>query len=471
MKNKLFFIFILLIIPLFSLVVTYFCEMSLNFEMRNELRKTQNRELSISIKEINNLTVRDLILISEQTELKSLRSEIALFDLINYSSKIIIISVIFFLIVLFLLGWIASLSRFVLLFFIPSYYLSVILLTAFTIINGALLVTSLYLAESYLLGRFHFIIIGLIGIGAVIGAYNILQTMFISLRKNKSSIQAFSISKEKYPTIWNLIESISAKFKSEPPNNIIVGLEPNFFVTESDMICINQELRGRTLYISLPLLRLLNKEQFIGIIGHEFAHFIGKDTKYSRYFYPIYRSLYNVLNQFHNSSENSLALIPTELMFTIFLESFSKAENMLNRERELRADKIGVDISSKLSFASSLTKTVIFSLFWNSMQSEISNTLSKNKMIINISDYFATSIPALLNDLNLDDLSSYSVPHPYDSHPPLSQRIEQIGFDLKLTINEFITIDNENAIEIIDNYDVIERELSEVYQSILLRNL
>lgn len=428
MKNKFIYIAILLTIPLLTLLVINLCEMSINSE---------------------------------------------LFDMASLCSEILIITAVLYSIILLILGLITSINRSsLLLVFKPFFYLSTVVLSIFTIINGVLLVALLFFGESYLIGRVHFIAIGMVGIGAVSGTFIILKSMLSTFQKTTTTILGISLSKEKCPKVWDYIGLLATKLNTELPNNIIAGLDPNFFVTEVNVKCLDGELCGRTLYISLPLLRLLNLEQFNGVIGHEFGHFIGKDTRYSKHFYPIYRGLFDTLNNLQNSTENSIAILPTQLMLTLFLNTFSKAESKLSRERELLADQIGVQASNEYSFASALVRIVTFASFWQSMQEKTKEIVSQEQMLVNMSDYFAKVTPTIITDEVLDGLSFESIPHPTDSHPPINQRIECIGFSLKGKVQEFTNmIIKDCAIELIDEFEKIECELSESYQSILSRDL
>jgi hypothetical protein len=80
-----------------------------------------------------------------------------------------------------------------------------------------------------------------------------------------------------------------------PPRHLIVGLKPNFFATRSPVMCAGEILAdrsstaqpsrlassasagageiltGRTLFISLPLCRVLRVDELASIIGHELA--------------------------------------------------------------------------------------------------------------------------------------------------------------------------------------------------------
>ena len=55
------------------------------------------------------------------------------------------------------------------------------------------------------------------------------------------------------------------------------------------MICLDGKLKGRTMFLSLSLCRILSLDEMKAVLGHELAHYKGLDTRFSRRFYPIYR--------------------------------------------------------------------------------------------------------------------------------------------------------------------------------------
>ncbi|MDF5818220.1 M48 family metalloprotease [Pseudomonas aeruginosa] len=71
----------------------------------------------------------------------------------------------------------------------------------------------------------------------------------------------------------------------------MVGLCDGFYVT-ANRVCLQpsgEHLEGRSLYLSLPLLGLLDRAELSAVIAHELAHFAGRDAHYSLRFLPIYQ--------------------------------------------------------------------------------------------------------------------------------------------------------------------------------------
>lgn len=416
MKRKLIYAAFLLGIPILALIVTSLCEQSLTTQLRQSLR-TNRPDLTET--QVMNISIRGFLLSADASAVPEIRSQVNSFDMMQTGAKVLIAIALLFNIAIFFGGLLASKNRlFLLLFFRPGFYLSAIMLVCFTIVNAGLLIGSIYFGESYLINAVHGKLIIIIGIGAAFGVFAILKAMILSFKKASTFVIGKTLSKIEYPQIWDIVESLALKLNALTPHNIVAGLDPNFFVTEAGVNCLSGKLQGRTLYISIPLLRLINKEQFCGIIGHELGHFKGNDTKYSRHFYPIYRGLIDSLAGLENAAQGAMAfaILPTQLMLGTFLESFSVAENKLSRERELLADKVGVDASDVASYSSALVRIIAFAPYWQGLEKAAVDLLEQGKMLKNASQYYADAVHFNMSTDIVSEIASQTMPHPTDSH-------------------------------------------------------
>lgn len=87
--------------------------------------------------------------------------------------------------------------------------------------------------------------------------------------------------------LWEELRSISDKVGTEPPDQIIAGIDDAFFVTEQAIIVGDRAVTGRPLYVSLSLLKQLDGHEADAVMAHEMAHFSGNDTVYSKKIAPL----------------------------------------------------------------------------------------------------------------------------------------------------------------------------------------
>jgi Zn-dependent protease with chaperone function len=282
------------------------------------------------------------------------------------------------------------------------------------------------------------------------------------------------LSREQASEFWNHVGRVSEQLSALPPENIVVGLDPNFFVTEADVTCLDGELSGRTMYCSLLLSRIMTVDELAAVIGHELAHFKGLDTQFSQNFYPIYRGTITSILSLRESAEGwrSIAILPAVAILSYFLECFSLAETRIGRDRELMADKEGASITSPTTIASALVKVHAFSPLWAGLQDAAGEALRSGKAFINVSKTFAEVAATARDSTVFDGIAERHLTHPTDSHPPLGVRLEGLGVTLPEVATAALLVNPPNAaIQLIPDYESKEEQISVAFHAILGRNL
>jgi len=393
---------------------------------------------------------------------------------LGYASGFTLVFSILALLMVPILGQIAKRNRKALFYlFRPGLFLSQIISAILVVTNSAIIIFSIYFAESFYVGRVHIFLIGILGFIPAYAALVICVKALTPIKNVEANVIGKSLSQTSYPNIWEFIGSIAQRVGTSPPNAIIVGMEPTFFVTEANVNCLDGEMKGKSLYLSLPFCRALTKEELAAIIGHEMGHFVGEDTLWSRKFYPIYRgSIETLYTLYYSSTSNKsednngliqLAFMPSLFFMNFFISSFEKAEKEIGRERELNADNIGVKITSPETMARGLLKAHIYPYAWQYTQEKMKEALSDGKQIINVSTFFCSICELIPSDFMKDEIGKSSTAHPTDSHPALSVRLNSIGIQLSTIYANGIKLPTSDiAIDLIDNPSKLEEELSEI---------
>jgi len=375
-----------------------------------------------------------------------------------------------------LAGTVAKSSRVLLLvLFRPGLYLTAVVLIGLILIHAAVAMGAIYYGESALVGRIHVGIIAAIGLGALAGVAAMARSTFSLVRKAETFVVGKAVSREDEPQLWNEVEGTAQKLAALRPEHIVVGLDPNFFVTEADVICLTGRLGGRTLYCSLPLCRILSRREFTSVVGHELGHFKGQDTRFSERFYPIYRGTVSSLDALQaagGDGSGSVALLPAIAVLSYFLESFSMAEKRLSRHRELAADETASSITGPHVIATALVKLHAFSGIWTGLQEAAVSALRERKVFVNASKAYADAVRQSAVPDALSGIADIHLTHPTDSHPPLSARLESLRVRLNDVASEALSVTPaEAAITLLSGAEKLEEEVSEAYQVLLARRL
>ncbi|MBM3757333.1 MAG: hypothetical protein FJW38_25525 [Acidobacteria bacterium] len=67
--------------------------------------------------------------------------------------------------------------------------------------------------------------------------------------------------------LWGAVRRIAGSLHCDPPDHVIVGLEPTIRCFNDPVVSGEVELAGRTLLVSLPLARLLSEAEFLSLIA------------------------------------------------------------------------------------------------------------------------------------------------------------------------------------------------------------
>ena len=304
------------------------------------------------------------------------------------------------------------------------------------------------------------------------GVYNFTKTSFVP-------IIGVSLNRKDHSKIFSVVSDLSKKINAKMPKNIVLGLSTDFFAISKDLKVFNginqTTLKNETLYISIPYLRILTIKELEGIIGHELGHFEGKDTIYAMKFAPIFRRLnqhFLELDEEFEDQKKELKSDPLLIKLVIYpfiflFNEFSRKEEKISKEQELKADKFGADASESSNvFITALSKLYIYDLVWQDTKNkfrEIVREKTKNK-IKNLSLEFVQTARLLLEKdklkIYLENLQFYEQLHPSDTHPPLKERMNNLSINMEEISNKSLVNFLPSSASLIPKIDLIEENLT-----------
>jgi Zn-dependent protease with chaperone function/uncharacterized tellurite resistance protein B-like protein len=344
-------------------------------------------------------------------------------------------------------------------------------------VQGAIVTYGAYILEVWLIERVHYFLIGGIGLGAVVATFAVFSAVFKMYKKASHFQIGKVVGEQDDPALWAFVRSIADEIKAVSPDNIIVGIEPTFYVTAAEVRGSSDvPLTGETLYLSLTLLRLLDKSELKAIVAHELGHFKGEDTSYSLKFAPVHRGLANSIRGLSGNGEESatqIAALPALAVLQSMYESFDLSIAKVNRAREFEADNVAVSATSAEDFSYALTKVSMFSFVWANVIKHNIERLSKRKVDDNLSKVFEEEIAYTfsLDQVKLisENVLGNKISHPTDSHPNLADRLDNAWFDKsKLDLSKLIKF-SRCIDELVPNFEVIEEELTWLNNSLAVQ--
>ncbi len=258
-----------------------------------------------------------------------------------------------------------------------------------------------------------------------------LRRVLATFSPGPLSIEGRLVTPAEAPALWQQLTTLAAKLGALLPDNVVVGMTGGFFVTSGPKTLApsGTRLSGRTLYLPLPLLPLLQPDEVAAIIAHELAHFSGHDTEWSLRFLPIYagvgRSLDAVALPSAGSGKperrgaGSFVTSPSLRLGVFVMDRFHHAVRHWSRQREFAADAASATAVSPEAAARALLRT-------SAVQASIDRVLGAAAKDPGTAPQDLVS--AILHQAaeGIDDPASHledQKPHPTDTHPPTSQRL------------------------------------------------
>ncbi|MBX3414295.1 MAG: M48 family metalloprotease [Pirellulales bacterium] len=330
-----------------------------------------------------------------------------------------------------------------------------------TIVQGALLVALSYWVTALLFNIYVPKLILIVALLALTGVGAILKAIF-KRPDNRLAVEGLELDRQAAPRLWSELDALCAQVETAPPDHVIVGIDDNFFVTEAPVTVGERTLHGRTLFASLALLKQMSGAEADGVLAHEMAHFSGQDTVYTKKINPLLQRDALYLQALH---ENPLTW-PVYYFMLCFRALFELTLGERSRLREFRADRIAAEATTPRDFARALVRISAYSDYRRNVQEE----LFKQERAMETAN-ICGQIEAGFHQYAVSfaakpDLETLATSHPFDSHPPMSQRLEALGVSLQSQEAQSLVANPGDGrwYRTIDRADEIERAQWDEYE-------
>jgi Zn-dependent protease with chaperone function len=283
------------------------------------------------------------------------------------------------------------------------------------ITQGFLAVMLSFWVTAFFFERYFIKLIAIAGIAALVAVASVVIAIFKKV-DDKLTVEGETLTREKSPELWTRIRELCARLNTQAPDQIIGGIDDNFFVTEHPVHIGDRALQGRSLFVSLSLLKRLEKHEADAILAHEMAHFSGGDTVYSKKLAPVLSRYATYLEGLYEGGLSRPVFYFMLFYWSLFHLSLGKER----RERELRADKLAADMTSSASVANALLKVAAYASYRARVENKLfernsthSNLDIAHSVAVGFTEYARS--PQLGGDIEIEG----AFPHPFDSHPSL----------------------------------------------------
>jgi Zn-dependent protease with chaperone function len=291
------------------------------------------------------------------------------------------------------------------------------------ILQSAMVVWLSFWLTAYFWERYYIKLVGIAGIAAAAAVFFAIYTLF-KKSNGVHEIEGDLLTPEAAPQLWERIRALAAQVGTAPPDQVVAGIDTNFFVTEAPCVVQGQSVQGRTLFISIPLLRVLDTQEADAVLAHELAHLGGGDTQSSAMLGPKLQQFDQYTWQMRSGGLTIVAHFLLRLYRMIF--SFALARD--SREREYTADRTAAGLTAPRAIVQSLIKISAYASYRSDVEQRLFAHDRQHGASLGIAGFVADGLrPYAQSDAFLATMRTAGVPHPYDSHPPLAERMRNVG--------------------------------------------
>jgi len=279
-------------------------------------------------------------------------------------------------------------------------------------------------------------------------------------RRDRFEAPGLLLDRESQPRLFAELESIAASLNEPMPREVYLIGDVNAFVADRGGIMGFGS--RRIMGLGLPLMSILTVSQFRAVLAHEFAHYYGGDTSLGPWIYKTQKAIVRIFENIGSVGKlariailGAMYLVVATLMKSYFIV-FLRAMNFASRKREYRADELACLVAGRKPLVEGLRLIHGAALAWPSYwNTEIAPVINDNALPA-VGDGFSrfVAVPKIDQQIRkaVDRELQEGKTNPYDTHPPLRDRVAAAETFETGTVEE----DAQPASSLIDRPDATE---------------
>lgn len=264
------------------------------------------------------------------------------------------------------------------------------------------------------LGRLHFqlLLAPIAGIGLLWAAVP---------RRERFEAPGVELSESDQPELFRVIGEVAEATGEAPPEQVFLVPDVNAFVASAGGF-LGFGSR-RIMGVGLPLLRILDTDQFRAVIAHEFGHYAGGDTRLGGPLYTVRRAIQRSVDRQHGNAAGAVVAAYERLFLRLTLA--------VSRDQERAADALAAEVTSPEALSGALRNVAAGARLHDGyVQAALSPMLDAGRRpgwIAGFDAYVAGVGGESAIQAAIDAATQSAESDVYDSHPPLAERLDLIG--------------------------------------------
>lgn len=257
-----------------------------------------------------------------------------------------------------------------------------------------------------------------VGLFCAVGAFLILKAMLP--RRDHFEPPGPRLEPGQQPRLFAEIRSLASATRQAPPAEVYLLPDVNAFVGQrGGLMGIGSR---RVMGLGLPLLQVLTLPELRAVLAHEFGHLDRGDVALGPWIYSTRGALLRTIEDVHDHSP--LLSLP----FSWFAELFFRVTHAISRHQEVKADRLAAAVAGRAPLASGLravdAASLTFGPYWAGM---VDPLLSAGFLPPLSAGFDAFAKAPWLADALQKHEQAQDPPSPFDTHPPLRERLAALG--------------------------------------------
>jgi Zn-dependent protease with chaperone function len=307
-------------------------------------------------------------------------------------------------------------------------------------------------------------------VAGVVWALAMASVAFSLIRRPTMSVVGQVLDPSRQRSLADFVAEVSQAVGAEPPAHTVACLIPWLFVTEMKVACLDGTVSGRTLCLSLPLVRILSVDEFRAQLAHELAHYSREQAALTVRVVSAFVGASRAMRDLAGRSRGLRAVVsrPPLALVSVFMNAVG-GDAALGGDCEAAADQAACAVAGREALASGLVKLAAFAPAWHAVFAMMQSAAFADTQYLNVGAVFQEIAASNSGRDRLAGVGATMQGHPTDRHPALSERLAALGLDLgDVADAALLTVPVLSAASLIEGGETIEQRLTTVEHQMIV---
>src|SRR5713101_1263042 len=241
------------------------------------------------------------------------------------------------------------------------------------------------------------------------------------------------LQRTSHPRLFAELDDIAGSLNEALPGEVYLIGQVNAFVADRGGI-LGFGSR-RIMAVGLPLLSVLNISEFRGVVAHEFGHYYSGDTSIGPWVYKTQAAMirtFQSIGSLQGIRVGAIQLMYGLISFLIkqYFVGFLRVINFVSRKKEHRADELACLVAGSAACIQGMRKIhgggMAWMPYWNSEVLPVLEQGCRPDIADGFARFLAAPEIAAQVMRGIEREIAEGKTNPYDTHPPLRDRIAAI---------------------------------------------